>query len=56
MFLELLRADGSPKSILGYASALDRMVKYLERNPTYMSDAGVISIIAMSESSDRPAK
>ena len=54
--LERLRADGSPKSILGYASALDRIVKYLERNPTDMSDAGVISIIGMSESLDGPTK
>ncbi|WP_373517303.1 CoF synthetase [Pricia sp.] len=54
--LDSVKTDTSPKSILGYASALDRIVKYLERNPTDMSKANVISIIAMSESLDGPTK
>lgn len=48
--LDRISADRSKKSILAYASALDGLVKYLERKPTKMMDAGVISIIAMSES------
>ncbi len=54
--LDSIKTDTSPKSILGYASALDRIVKYLERNPTDMSKAKVVSIIAMSESLDGPTK
>lgn len=54
--LDSVKTDTSPKSILGYASALDRIVKYMERNPTDMSKANVISIIAMSESLDGPTK
>jgi len=54
--LNSLKADNLPKSILSYASSLDRIVKYLERNPTNMSDARVISIIAMAETLDGPTK
>lgn len=54
--LESIKFDGSPKSILGYASALDCIVKYLDRNPTEMSHYNVISIIAMSESLDEHTK
>lgn len=54
--LNSLKADNLTKSILSYASALDCIVKYLERNPTNMSDARVISIVAMSESLDGPTK
>lgn len=54
--LRCIKSDNSPKSILSYASALDRIVKYLERNPIDMSAAGIISIIAMSESLDGPTK
>ncbi len=54
--LDSIKTDTSPKSILGYASALDRIVKYLEQNPTDMSKAKVVSIIAMSESLDGPTK
>jgi len=54
--LDSVETDTSQKSILGYASALDRIVKYLERNPTDMSKANVVSIIAMSESLDGPTK
>lgn len=56
VLLDSVITDTSQKSILGYASALDRIVKYLERNPTDMSKANVISIIAMSESLDGPTK
>lgn len=51
-----IKTDNVPKSILGYASALDRIVKYLERNPTDMSNTHVISIVAMSEALDGPTK
>lgn len=54
--LERLEVDSSSKSILGYASALERIAKYLERIPRDMSDVGVISVIAMSESLDGPTK
>ena len=54
--LNSVKTDTSPKSILGYASALDRIVKYLEGNPTEMSKANVVSVIAMSESLDGPTK
>lgn len=54
--LDSVKTDTSPKSILGYASALDRIVKYLDRNPTDISKAKVVSIIAMSESLDGPTK
>ncbi|MDT7828411.1 CoF synthetase [Pricia sp. S334] len=54
--LEDIRSDSGPKSILGYASALDSIVKYLNRRPTDMGDANVISIIAMSETLDEPTK
>ncbi len=55
-FLDTLKTSGSPKSILGYASALDSIVKYLDSNPTDMLNCHVISIIAMSESLDEPTK
>ncbi len=55
-FLENVGSTNSQKSILGYASVLDRIVKYLQRNPRDMSKANVISIIAMSESLDIPTK
>ncbi len=54
--LEDVGSTDSPKSILGYASALDRIVKYMQRHPTDMSHAHVISIVAMSESLDAPTK
>jgi len=54
--LESIKSDRSPKSILGYASALDCIVKFLERSPTDMVDSGVISVIAMSEGLDWPTK
>lgn len=44
------------KSILGYASALDRIAKYLKRHPVNMADSEVISIVAMSEALDGPTK
>ena len=55
-FLEEIGSTNSPKSILGYASVLDSIVKFIQRNPIDMSDANVISIIAMSESLDIPTK
>ncbi len=55
-FLEEVASTDSPKSILGYASALDRIVKYMQQNPSDMSHANVVSIIAMSESLDLPTK
>ena len=48
--------DNSAKSIIGYSSALDRIVKYLERYPTNMLGAKVVSIAAMSEALDTPTK
>ncbi|MDX1362812.1 MAG: CoF synthetase [Arenibacter latericius] len=47
--IENLKATKSPKSILAYASALDTIVKYLDRNPTNLLNTGIISVIAMSE-------
>ncbi len=55
-FLKKVGATTSPKSILGYASALDRIVTYIQQNPSDMSHANVVSIIAMSESLDLPTK
>ena len=55
-FLEEVSSTNSPKSILGYASVLDSIVKYIQRLPMDMSNANVISIIAMSESLDIPTK
>ncbi|MBU2948593.1 CoF synthetase [Zobellia uliginosa] len=55
-FLNRIIFGNAPKSILSYASALDGIVKYLKRHPTDLSDAKVISIIAMSESLDNPTK
>jgi len=54
--LNSIKSDSTPKSILSYASALDRIFEYLKRNPTDLSDAGILSIIAMSESLDGPTK
>jgi phenylacetate-CoA ligase len=54
--LEDIKVDTAPKSILGYASALDRIVKYLAKNPNDMSNASVVSVIAMSEALDGPTK
>jgi phenylacetate-CoA ligase len=54
--LDDIKTDNASKSILGYASALDRIVKYLKRNPTDLSNAHVISVVAMSESLDGPTK
>lgn len=50
--LKSIHTDSAPKTILAYASALDSIVKYLERNPTEMSYSSVVSVIAMSESLD----
>ncbi len=55
-FLEQVGSTDSPKSILGYASALDRIVKYIQQNPSDRSHANVVSVIAMSESLDLPTK
>ncbi len=55
-FLDDIGSSGSPKSILGYSSAFDRIVKYLQQNPSDMTHAKVVSIIAMSESLDHPTK
>lgn len=55
-FLNEVGATVSPKSILGYASALDRIVKFIQQNPSDMSHANVVSVIAMSESLDLPTK
>ncbi|NNE76890.1 MAG: phenylacetate--CoA ligase family protein [Pricia sp.] len=55
-FLEDVGSTNSPKSILGYASVLDRIVKYTQQHPIDMSNANVVSIIAMSESLDIPTK
>lgn len=54
--LKDIKASKTPKSILAYASALDNIVKYLERNPAPMLDAGVTSIIAMSEALEEHTK
>ena len=55
-FLNDISSTNYPKSILGYASALDKIAKYLQRNPRDMSNANVISVVAMSESLDTPTK
>lgn len=55
-FLEEVGSTNSPKSILGYASVLDKIAKYIHQLPMDMSNANVISIIAMSESLDIPTK
>ena len=54
--LKTLQKDGSPKSLIGYASALDAMVSYLERNATDIPGATVLSVIAMSEPLAEPTK
>jgi len=55
-FLDDICSTDSPKSILSYASTLDRIVKYMQKNPSDMSHANIISIVAMSESLDIPTK
>lgn len=55
-FLKELNATELPKSILGYASALDRIVKYIRQHPSDRPRANLVSIIAMSESLDLPTK
>ncbi|HET8735383.1 MAG TPA: CoF synthetase [Pricia sp.] len=54
--LHRIKADKDPKSILGYSSALDCIVKYMEMNSVDMSQDGVISVVAMSEALDGPTK
>lgn len=54
--LKNIHTDNVPKTVLGYASALDSIVKYLECNPTEMSGSSVVSVIAMSESLDEHTK
>ncbi|GGW44475.1 phenylacetate--CoA ligase family protein [Arenibacter certesii] len=54
--LKRIKASNNPKSILAYASALDSIVKYLDRNPTDMIHAGVTSVIAMSETLEEYTK
>lgn len=55
-FLENVNATSGPKSILGYASAFDRIAKYVEQNALPISDAKVIAIIGMSEAFDLHSK
>ncbi len=54
--LQTIKKDSSPKSILGYASALDLLVKYIKQYDIDMSDTEVVSVIAMSESLDNCTK
>lgn len=54
--LETIKNDRSPKSVIGYSSALDAIVTYLKRNSVDVSNTHVISIIAMSETLAKPTK
>ncbi|NRD23769.1 phenylacetate--CoA ligase family protein [Winogradskyella litoriviva] len=48
-FLNLLKSDKQPKTILGFASALEMITQYLERNNLYLKDLKITSVIANSE-------
>lgn len=47
--LNLLKSDKQPKTILGFASALEMIAQYLERNNLFLKDLGITSVIANSE-------
>ena len=55
-FLKKISTLNTPKSILGYSSAFDRIVKYLQQNPSNFSNEKIIAIVAMSEALDYPTK
>lgn len=55
-FLKRIKNTKSRKSILAYSSSLDLFVKYLDRKPMDMKNAGVVSIIAMAESLEEQTK
>lgn len=54
--LDRMKSDKGPKSLLGYASALDQVAKYLRLHPGLMAGSNVLSVIAMSEALDGPTK
>jgi len=54
--LEALRKDASPKSLLGYASALDVIAAYIEKHPSAGPIPAIRSVTAMSEALAEPTK
>ncbi|HEA21788.1 hypothetical protein LCGC14_0745680 [marine sediment metagenome] len=54
--LEKIKTTDTPISILGYASAFDRIVKFVQQNPSQSLENKVIAIVTMSEALNIPTK